>query len=305
MSPKKPLVVVATEVAEALREGQGVVALESTLIAQGLPWPENLQTALASEEAVRKSGSVPATIAVIDGEIRVGLTNALLEWMAAGATPIVKAGRRDLGVVTATGVDAATTVSATLRIARNAGIGVMATGGLGGVHRNWPETFDISNDLDELARADGSVVVCSGVKSILDIGATLEVLETRGVAVIGYQTGVFPAFLTRSSGFPLECRVETASAFATIVAAHRALNLPGALILAQPAPESVALQEGPFEDALNKALDEAREKKITGKAVTPFLLGRIRDATAGKSLAANTALIVANAGLAGEVAAAL
>ena len=305
MKPTENPMIVAKEVADPVREGLGVVALESTLISHGLPWPENLETALASESAVRDAGAVPATIAVIGGQIRVGLTQAMLEELAKGVTPVLKAGRRDLGVVLARKLNAATTVSATLWLARKVGIEVMATGGLGGVHREWPRTFDISNDLDELGRADGCALVCSGVKSILDIAATLEYLETHGVAVIGYRTGDFPAFLTRSSGFPIESRVETAVDFAAIVAAHRGLGLPGALILAQPVPETVALSDVVFEKALNAALAEARARGISGKAVTPFLLGKVRDATEGRSLKANTALIVANAKLAGEVAAAI
>ncbi len=298
-------IVVAPEVAAAIHEQRGVVALESTLISHGLPWPDNLETALASESAVRKAGAIPATIAVIGGKIHVGLTREFLEGLANGTTPVLKAGRRDLGHVVARGLNAATTVAATLWVAQKAGIGVMATGGLGGVHRGWPESLDISNDLEELSRAEGCVVVCSGVKSILDIPATLEYLETRGVAVFGYRTGDFPAFLTRASNLPLETRVETAEECAEIVAVHRMLGLRGALILAQAVPESVALEQGLFESVLERALAEARTQGISGKAVTPFLLGKIRDATAGRSLAANVALIVANAGLAGEVAAAI
>ena len=305
MKPIVNPIFVAPEVAEAIHARRGVVALESTLISHGLPWPENLVTALASESAVRKAGAVPATIAVIGGKIRVGLTREILEGLARGTTPVLKAGRRDLAHAVARGLEAATTVAATLWVAQKAGIGVMATGGLGGVHRQWPESLDISNDLEELSRADGCVVVCSGAKSILDIPATLEYLETRGVAVIGYRTGEFPAFLTRTSRLPLEIRVETAKEFAEIVAVHRTLGLPGALILAQAVPEFVGLDRGLFESVLADALAEARAQGISGKAVTPFLLGKIRDATAGRSLAANVALIVSNAGLAGEVAAEL
>jgi pseudouridine-5'-phosphate glycosidase len=296
---------VAAEVAEALAEGRGVVALESTLVAQGLPWPENLETARASEDSVRRAGSVPATVAVIGGEVRVGLAREELERMAKAPGGFVKAGRRDLAWVVARGLDAATTVSATLRLARTAGIGVMATGGLGGVHRGASETFDVSNDLDELARADGTLVVCSGVKSILDVPATLEVLETRGVPVVGYGTGEFPGFTTRSSGLPLEARVDSPAEAAAVVAAHRALGLPGAVVLAQPVAAGVALDRERMESALAVATAEARSLGVTGKGVTPFLLDRLRTSTGGLSLAANTALIVANAGLAGAIAAAL
>jgi pseudouridine-5'-phosphate glycosidase len=301
--------VVTAEVADALARGRGVVALESTLIAQGLPWPDNLETARASEAAVRKAGAVPATVAVLGGTVRVGLSAAEVERIArtaaAGGSGFLKASRRDLGHVAARGLDAATTVSATLWLARAAGIGVLATGGLGGVHRGASQTFDVSTDLDELARADGAVVVCSGVKSILDLPATLEVLETRGVAVAGYRTGEFPAFTTRSSGLPLEVRVDSPAEAAALARAHRALGLPGAVVLAQPVPASQALDRQEMEAALAHALDEARRLGVAGKAVTPILLARLRSATGGRSLRANTALIVNNATLAGQVAAAI
>lgn len=294
----------APEVAQGLSRGGAVVALESTLVAQGLPWPENLETARAAEGAIRAAGAVPATIAVIGGRVKVGLDGAELEDLARSGA-FLKAGRRDLAGAVAQGRDAATTVAATLWVARGAGIGVMATGGLGGVHRDAAASFDISNDLDELARADGVLVVCSGVKSILDVPATLEALETRGVAVVGYQTGELPAFTSTSSGLALETRVESPGEAAGLVGAHRGLGLPGAIVLAQVVPEAFALDRGELEGALAVALAEARERGVAGKALTPFLLGRLREATGGRSLRANRALIVANAGLAGAVAAAL
>jgi pseudouridine-5'-phosphate glycosidase len=292
------------EVRAALGEGKAVVALESTLIAHGLPWPDNLETALASEAAVRAAGAVPATVAVLAGRARLGLSEAEVEHVARSGR-FLKASRRDLGVVVARGLDAATTVSATLRIARMHGVGVLATGGLGGVHREAASTFDVSTDLDELARADGALVVCSGVKSILDVPATLEVLETRGVPVVGYRTDEFPAFTTVSSGLRLDARADTPAGAAEWVRAHRRLGLPGAFVLAQPVPESLALGRAEMETALAAALAEARAHGVAGKAVTPFLLDRIRQATGGRSLRANRALIVANASLAGEVAVAL
>jgi pseudouridine-5'-phosphate glycosidase len=286
--------------------GTARVALESTLIAHGLPWPENLETALASEDAVRGSGAEPATVAVLGGSIRVGLTREELERLArAPAGSVLKASRRDLAAAVATGLDAATTVSATLWIARTRGLGVLATGGLGGVHRGAGRTFDVSTDLDELARADGALVVCSGVKSLLDIPATLEVLETRGVTVVGYGIDEFPAFTTVSSGLPVETRVDSPAEAADLVRAHRRLELPGAIVLAQPPPAELALSKAEMEDALAEALRSADERGIVGKAITPFLLDAIRERTGGRSLAANRALIVANARLAGEVAAAL
>jgi pseudouridine-5'-phosphate glycosidase len=301
---------VALEVAGALDTGRPVVALESTLIAHGLPWPANLETARASEAAVRRAGAVPATIALHSGVITVGQSDAELELIArsAGATEtggFLKASRRDLGVAAAHGHDAATTVSATLWIARALGIGVLATGGLGGVHRGAAASFDISTDLDELARADGVLVVCAGFKSILDLPATLEALETRGVPVIGYQTSELPAFTCRTSGLPLEVRADTPAEAAAIVRAHRALGLPGALVLAQPLAEADALDRHTMEAALAAAMAEAEARGIMGKAVTPFLLDHVRCATAGRSLHANLALIVANARLAAEVAVAI
>ena len=302
----KPWSRLTPEVAKALDAGQGVVALESTLIAHGLPWPQNLETARAAEAEVRRAGSVPATVAVLGGVVRVGLTDVELETIASARTgQYFKASRRDLGVAVARGLDAATTVSASLWIARAHAIGVLATGGLGGVHRDASASFDISTDLDELARGDGALVVCSGFKSILDLPATLETLETRGVPVVGYQTGELPAFTSRESGLSLEVRAETPDEAARLVRAHRALGLPGAIVLARPVDAAEALDPGVMETALADALAEARTRSISGKAVTPFLLDRIRKFTQGRSLQANMALIAANARLAAEVAVAL
>ena len=293
---------VATEVAEALADGRGVVALESTLIAQGLPWPHNLETAHASEAVIRLAGSVPATIAIIGGLIHIGLSGAQLEEVARSTGRFIKASRRDLSWVVARRLDATTTVSATLWLARAAGIKVLATGGLGGVHREAATTFDISTDLDELARADGTLVVCSGVKSILDIPATLELLESQGVPIVGYRTDEFPAFTSRSSGLPLGARVDSPNEANALLATHRNLKLPAAIVLAQAVPDEVALDRQVMEDALALALSEARDQNIRGKEVTPFLLERIRWSTEGRSLSANKALIIANAGLAGAIA---
>jgi pseudouridine-5'-phosphate glycosidase len=289
------------EVAEALSQGRAVVALESTLLAHGLPWPENLQTARDSEAAVRRQGAVPATIAVLGGRFRIGLGLDDLERIARSGS-FLKASRRDLGIVAARGLDAATTVSATLWIARTAGLAVMATGGLGGVHRQAGTTFDVSTDLDELARADGCLVVCSGAKSILDLPATLEALETRGVAVVGYRTNDWPAFTVAESGLPLEWRAESASDVAAILHAHRALNLPGAVVLAQPVPEAVAMNPDLWNAAETEARAAAGAQGVTGKALTPFLLDHVHRATSGQSLQANRALIVANARLAASIA---
>jgi pseudouridine-5'-phosphate glycosidase len=287
-----------------------VVALESTLIAHGLPWPRNLEAAHASEAEVRRAGAVPATVAVFDGVICVGLDGAELETIAraaegTGSRAFLKASRRDLGVAVAQRRDAATTVSATLWIARAHAIGTLATGGLGGVHRDAATSFDISTDLDELARGDGMLVVCAGLKSILDLPATLEVLETRGVPVVGYQTDELPGFMTLTSGLPLEVRVETPAEAAALVRTHRAMGLPGAVVLAQPVPDAVALDRDEMEAALAAALAETQARGVRGKALTPLLLNRIRAATADRSLIANLALIAANARLAAEVAVAI
>jgi pseudouridylate synthase len=302
MSPT--LVSVKSEVSAALLEGGAVVALESTLIAHGLPWPDNLETALACEEIVRRAGAVPATIAVLDGRLRVGLTESEIEYIARSRS-CEKASRRDLAGFVTREADAATTVSATLWIARTVGVRVAATGGLGGVHRGASESFDISNDLDELARADGCLIVCSGIKSILDLPATLEALETRGVVMLGYRTNTLPAFTTPSSGLPLEVRVDSPGEVAALVRTHRALGLPGAIVAAQEVPADVAISRVEMETALSDALESARKQGITGKSVTPFLLDELRRASGGKSLTANRALIVNNAELAAEVATAL
>jgi pseudouridine-5'-phosphate glycosidase len=318
-------------IAVASERGRAVVALESTVIAQGLPWPENLETARAAESAVRAAGEEPATIAVVEGRIWIGLTDGQLIDLAVDGPPSersaadraatadegagiglptarrrawTKASRRDLAPIIAARGYAATTVSATLWIARRFALepGVMATGGLGGVHRDASTSFDISTDLDELGRADGALVVCSGMKSILDLPATLESLEMRGVLVVGYRASELPAFLTQSAGLPLEHRVESPAEAAEVVRAHRALGLPGAIVLAQPVPDEHAMEPGPFRSALEGALDEARRQGITGKPLTPFLLDAIRRSTGGVSLRANCALLVANAKLAAEVA---
>lgn len=292
---------IALDIAHALQRGQPVVALESTLIAHGLPWPTNLETARRSEQAVREAGAVPATIAVLNGRVRIGLSDTELTHLAQ-SKDVLKAGRRDLSPVVARGQSAATTVSATLWIARSAGLGVFATGGLGGVHRRAAESFDVSTDLDELARADGALVVCSGAKTVLDLPATLEALETRGVPIIGYQTDALPGFTSRTTGLPLEHRVNDPVEAARLVAVHRQLGLPCAVVLTQQVPESDAPDEELMNAALDDALNQADRLGITGKRLTPFLLARIHEATDGMSQSANAALIVANASLAARVA---
>ncbi|WP_250846647.1 pseudouridine-5'-phosphate glycosidase [Aquisphaera insulae] len=300
--------------------GGPIVVLESTVIAQGLPWPDNLETANRMEQAVRHAGADPATIGVLDGVARVGLGIPEIERLARPITappgivprnaiepaqgPIRKANRRDLAAILARRGSAATTVSATIWLARRAGIDpcVMATGGLGGVHRGAGTTFDVSTDLDELAQASGSVVICSGFKSILDLPATLEVLETRGILLVGYRTGELPAFTSIGSGLSIEHRVDDPTEAAEMIRWHRRLETPGAVVLVQPVPEAVAIDRDEMESALDDALREAANLGVVGKGITPFLLDRIRQATSGKSLRANMALLVENARLAGEIA---
>jgi pseudouridine-5'-phosphate glycosidase len=302
-----------------------VVVLESTVIAHGLPRPDNLETALEMEAVVRECGALPATIAILDGVVRIGLSPAEIEHLARSADSqshtgslktgpletaspgqFPKANRRDLSVLLAHHGTAATTVSATLWLAIRSGLGpcVMATGGLGGVHLGAADSFDISTDLDALARADGSIVVCSGFKSILDVAASLEALETRGVAVVGYRTRDFPAFTTVSSGLSLEHRVESPEEAALLARTHRELGLPGAIVLANPAPVAEAVDRDLMDSALEAAFQAAR-RNVSGKGITPFLLEAVRRATGGKSLRSNRALLVANARLAAEVAVAL
>ena len=286
------------EVAEAIEAGRPVVALESTLIAHGLPWPANLETAREAEAAVRAAGAIPATIAVWFGAPTIGLSAAQLEELAR-APNVVKASRRDLGAAVGSKRLAATTVSATMALAHAAGIRAFATGGIGGVHRG--ENLDISADLAELARTP-VLVVCAGAKSILDLPRTLEVLETLGVPVLGYRTDAFPEFYVRSARrLPVSSRVETPAEAAAAFAAHVRMGGRGA-VLAQPCPEDVAIPEAEFREAFERAEREAREQGIRGAKVTPFLLARIAALTGGRTLVANRALIANNARLAAEVA---
>ncbi|KAA0688872.1 pseudouridine-5'-phosphate glycosidase [Azospirillum brasilense] len=291
------------EVAAALAEGRPVVALESTVISHGMPYPKNLETATALEDAVRAEGAVPATIAVLDGRIRVGLDAESLERLAKGGTGVMKLSRRDLPVALATGVPGATTVAATMIAARLAGIAVFATGGLGGVHRGAETSFDVSADLDELARTS-VCVVCAGAKSILDLPKTLEVLETRGVPVLGLGTDAFPAFYSRNSGLPVSHRCDNVHEVAAILRAKWELGLEGGVVLANPIPEADALDGGAMEQAIAQALRDAEHHGITGKSVTPFLLAALERITGGRSLTANMALIRNNAIIAARLAAA-
>lgn len=295
------MLTLSADVAAALRAGLPVVALESTLVSHGLPWPANLDTARAAEAAVRETGAVPATIAVLAGTPTVGLTESeLTEFAEAKGT--FKASRRDLGAAVALGRTAGTTVSATMALARAAGIRVFATGGIGGAHRRTSasDPFDVSADLVELARTP-VLVVCAGAKSILDLPQTLETLETLGVPVIGFRTDEFPAFYTRGGGGDASCRVETPAEAAAVFAAHVRAGGAGAL-LANPLPQELAIPADEFAAALTQAEADAVTARITGPRSTPFLLARIAELTGNRTLAANRALIVANARLAAEVA---
>lgn len=287
------------EVRAALGAGRPVVALESTLIAHGLPWPVNVETARAAEAAVRAAGAVPATVAVWQGRLTVGLSEEQLLGLAQGKD-VLKASRRDLAVAVAQGRTAATTVAATMYLAHRAGIRVFATGGIGGAHRGDTSKWDVSADLIELARTPVAVV-CAGAKSILDLPRTLEILETHGVLVVGYGTDEFPAFYTRSSGEPVTTRVDDPDQAARLLAAHWALEGAG-VVLAQPVASEAALERGEVERAVAEAEARATGAGVRGPEVTPFLLARLAELTEGRTLRANQALVVANARLAARLA---
>jgi len=288
------------EVKEALENGKPVVALESTLISHGFPYPENLKVAGEMEEIVRGYGVVPATIAVIGGKIKVGLTRSELEFMAT-SRDILKASRRDLAVIVAKGLNGATTVAATMMVAERAGIKVFATGGIGGVHRGAEKTFDISADLQELARTT-VVVVCSGAKSILDLPLTKEYLETMGVPVIGFGSEELPAFYCRESGLKVDYVVNDEVGAAKIIKVMEDLKLRGGMIIANPIPEEYALSMEYMNEMIEEAVRAAEKEGIKGKKITPYLLNKIKELTAGKSLQANIELIKDNARVAAKIA---
>ncbi len=292
--------VFAPEVREALATGGPVVALESTLITHGFPYPANVETALAMEQAIREQGGVPATIAVLDGRITVGLSAAQIERLAElGQAGVRKCSRRDLPIVVGLGQHGATTVAGTMIVAHMAGIEVFATGGIGGVHRGHPQ--DVSADLIELGRTP-ITVVCAGAKSILDLPLTLEVLETQGVPVLGYGTDTLPAFYSRSSGLPVDQRVDTPQQVAAIIAARRALGLQHGTLVTVPVPEEDALPVDEAERAIAEATRLADEAGIHGKAVTPFVLAKVLELTGGRSQRANIAALINNARVAAQIA---
>jgi pseudouridine-5'-phosphate glycosidase len=293
--------VMHAQVQAALNAGQAVVALESTLITHGLPRPQNLEVARALEAAVREAGAVPATVAILGGEITVGLTGDQLEYLA-GAEDVRKCSRRDLPIVVGTGQDGATTVAGTMLVAHMASLRVFATGGIGGVHRGHP--FDVSADLVELGRTPVTVV-CAGAKAILDLPLTLEILETHGVPVVGYASDEFPAFYTRRSGLPVDIRCDSPEQVAAIVRAREALQLPSGILVAVPIPAADELPAAEAEQAIARALAEAEAGGVKGKAVTPFLLARVSQLTGRASLRANVALLLNNARVASHIAVAL
>ena len=298
-----PELTIVSRVQRALIEMKPVVALESTLITHGLPFPQNVETALAMEDAVRSSGAEPATIGVLNGNITVGLSAEEIERLGKAAPGSVrKLSRRDISIAVGLGEDGATTVAGTMIIAAWAGIQVFATGGIGGVHRGHP--FDVSADLLELGRTPVAVV-CSGAKSILDLPLTMEVLETQGVPVLGYQTDTLPAFYSRSSGLAVTARVDTPERAAQVIRASRRLNIGHGVLIAVPVPEADAMSDKLAEAAIRQATDEAEAQGIHGKDVTPFVLARVAELTEGVSRRANTALLVNNARVGGLIAAAL
>jgi len=292
------------EVAAALAEGRPVVALESTIISHGMPYPQNVETALQVEQTIREGGATPATIAVIGGRLKAGLTPDQIEYLGKKGRAVAKASRRDLPVLVARGADGATTVTTTMIIAALAGIQVFATGGVGGVHRGAETTMDISADLEELAMTP-VMVICAGAKSILDLGLTLEYLETKGVPVIGYGTDELPAFYTRRSGFKVDYRIDTPEELAAAFRAKQEMGLRGGMLVANPIPEEYSMDPERINAAIDQAVAECREKGIKGKDTTPFLLARIKDITGGDSLASNIQLVLSNARLAARTAALL
>ena len=292
---------VAPEVQEAIKAGKPVVALESTIISHGMPYPQNVETALHVEKIIREHGAVPATIAIIGGRLKAGLTAEEIDYLGKTGAGVTKASRRDLPILVAEKRDGATTVTTTMMIAAMAGIEVFATGGIGGVHRGAETTMDISADLEELAQTP-VMVVCAGAKSILDLGLTLEYLETKGVPVIGYQTEELPAFYTRKSGFGVDYRLDTPAQLAEAFHVKRELGLRGGMLVTNPIPEEYSMDADVINKAIDEAVEEAKEQGIHGKATTPFLLAKIKDITGGDSLAANIQLVYNNAKLAADTA---
>lgn len=292
--------VIKDDVKKALENNKPVVALESTIIAHGMPYPENIKVALKVEDIVRKHGAVPATIAILDGKLRVGLNKKEIEYLGKSKN-IYKVSRRDLPYVLSKGLDGATTVAATMIISKMAGIKVFVTGGIGGVHRGASETFDISADLQELAKTNVAVV-CAGAKSILDIGLTLEYLETFGVPVLGFKTAKFPAFFTRKSGYGVDFKIDSEEDLGEFIKTKWELGLDGGIVIGNPIPVEDEMDYDEINKAIKNALEEAEEKGIEGKNVTPFLLDKVKEKTGGNSLQSNIKLVYNNAKLGAKLA---
>lgn len=291
------------EVKHALENNLPIVALETTIISHGMPYPQNIEMAKEVENIIRQNGAVPATIGIMDGKIKIGLNDSELEEFATNKQ-VEKVSRRDFPYILSSGKIGATTVAATMIAAELAGVEVFATGGIGGVHREGEVTWDVSADLTELAQTNVAVV-CAGAKSILDIGRTLEYLETQGVPVVGYQCNEFPSFYSRQSGFPVDFQLDTPEAVATMMDTKWKLGLDGGLVIANPVPEADALDYNEIEAVIQQALDEAKANNITGKRVTPFILAKVKELTGGKSLETNIALVKHNAQVAAKIAVAL
>ena len=298
-----PYLDVNPAVAQALAEGKPVVALESTIISHGMPYPQNVETALKVEEIIRQNGAVPATIAILGGRLKAGLSPAEIEYLGKQGQKVTKASRRDLSVLVAQGADGATTVATTMMIAHMAGIKLFATGGIGGVHRGAETTMDISADLEELGQTD-VMVVCAGAKAILDLKLTLEYLETKGVPVLGYQTQELPAFYTRTSGLKVDYQVDSPEMLAKILKTQHDLGLHGGILVTNPIPEQYSMDADAINAVIDQAIAEAQEKGIHGKETTPFLLAKVTEITGGDSLEANIQLVFNNAKLAAQTAAA-
>lgn len=292
---------ISPDVQHALAQGLPVVALESTIISHGMPYPQNVATALLVEAEVRAHGAVPATVAIVRGRLKAGLSPADIALLGQSCREVVKVSRRDIPFIVAAGQTGATTVAATMVIADMAGIRIFATGGIGGVHRGAQQSFDVSADLQELAQTPVAVV-CAGAKSILDLRLTLEYLETQGVPVVGYQTSMLPAFYSRDSGFGVDYRLDTALQIARALRAKWAMKLKGGMVIANPIPEAFAMPQASIDKAITQALHEAGLEGVSGKETTPFLLARVNELTSGDSLAANIQLVLNNARLAAAIA---
>ena len=299
-----PYLDVAPEVAAAVAAGKPVVALESTIISHGMPYPQNVETALKVEQIIRDSGAVPATIAILGGRLKAGLTAEEIEYLGKKGQDVTKASRRDLAVLVSRKADGATTVTTTMMIAHMAGIQVFATGGIGGVHRGAETTMDISADLEELGQTD-VMVVCAGAKAILDLPLTLEYLETKGVPVIGYGTNELPAFYTPTSGFGVDYELDTPEELAAAFHAERELGMKNGMLVTNPIPEKYSMDHKVIDKAIEQALAEAKAQGIHGKETTPFLLAKVKDLTGGDSLESNIQLVYNNAVLGAKTACAL